>query len=180
MLYRIVHQLVIIPVTPFLIPARASRGHNMRFLIPQLTVNGQLYSFFPSTIPAYMEPVPSPTVSAPSLETFRDRLPSDTTSMLEHLEWENLEARRNKRQLTMLFKSLFVLNKPIGSSVSNRIGKLSICLHETERGFIGPVCSKQTGFSVWFRFQTGFMIYSKYIVWYKLGHHGDHSNQNSL
>ena len=30
MLYRVVHKLVSIPVTPFLIPIRASRGHNMR------------------------------------------------------------------------------------------------------------------------------------------------------
>ena len=45
---------------------------------------------------------------------------------------------------------------------------------------MGQVCSKQTSFGLWFRFETGLMCYNKYIVWYKLSHHGDHSNQNSL
>ena len=40
--YRIVHNLIAIPATPFLIPARASRGHNMRFCRPQSTVNAHL------------------------------------------------------------------------------------------------------------------------------------------
>ena len=76
-LYRVVHQLVSIPVTPFLIPARALRGHNMRFLTPQSTVNAHLYSFFPSAIRIWNQ-LPSSLVSAPSLETFRDQLPSNT------------------------------------------------------------------------------------------------------
>ena len=46
MFYRIVHNLVAIPATPLLIPARASRGDNMRFCHPQSTVNAHLYSFF--------------------------------------------------------------------------------------------------------------------------------------
>ena len=50
MFYRIVHNLVAILATPSLIPARASRGHNMRFCFPQSTVNAHLYSLFPSTI----------------------------------------------------------------------------------------------------------------------------------
>ena len=50
MLYRVVHQLVSIPVTPFLIPIRTSRGHNLRYAIPMSTVNAHLYSFFPSAI----------------------------------------------------------------------------------------------------------------------------------
>ena len=41
MLYRIVHKLVFIPITPFLIPARKFRSHNMRFLIPQSTGTAQ-------------------------------------------------------------------------------------------------------------------------------------------
>ena len=45
--YKIVHQLVVIPKAPYLIPARSSRGHNMLFLLPQSTVNVHLYSFFP-------------------------------------------------------------------------------------------------------------------------------------
>ena len=50
MLYRTVHNLVAIPVTPFHIPVRTSRGNSMKFFIPQSTVNSHLYSFFPSTI----------------------------------------------------------------------------------------------------------------------------------
>ena len=45
-LYRVVHKLVSIPVKPFLIPKRASRGHNMRYAIPRSTVNAHLYSKF--------------------------------------------------------------------------------------------------------------------------------------
>ena len=44
----------------------------------------------------------------------------------------------------------------------------------------GSVCSIQTSFSLWFRVETSFMHYNKCMVWYKLGHHGNHSNQNSL
>ena len=80
MLYTVVHQLVSIPVTPFLISARALRGHNMRFLIPQSTVSVHLYSFFPSAIRIWNQ-LPSSLVSAPSLETFRDQLPSNTMHM---------------------------------------------------------------------------------------------------
>ena len=74
MLYRIVHNLVAIPVTPFLIPVRTSRGHSMKFFIPQSTMNSHLYSFFPSTIRIWNQ-LPECAVSAPSLETFKQRLP---------------------------------------------------------------------------------------------------------
>lgn len=74
MLYRIVHNLVAIPATPYLIPARTSRGHSMKFLIPQSTVNSHLYSFFPSTIRLWNQ-LPEYAVSATSLETFKQRLP---------------------------------------------------------------------------------------------------------
>ena len=49
-LYRVVHQLISIPITPFLIPARVFGGHTMKFAIPQSSVNLHLYSFFPSDI----------------------------------------------------------------------------------------------------------------------------------
>ena len=77
MLYRIVHNLVAIPATPSLIPARASRGHNMRFCRPQSTMNAHLYSFFPSTI-YICNQLPEYAVSAPSLEAFKQRLPFNT------------------------------------------------------------------------------------------------------
>ena len=50
MFHKIVHQLVAIPTTPHLVPTRSSRGHKMRFLLTQSTVNAHLYSFFPSTM----------------------------------------------------------------------------------------------------------------------------------
>ena len=71
MWYRVVHQLVSIPVTPFLIPTRASRGNNMIYAIPRSTVNAHLYSFFQSAIHVWKQ-LPSSTVSAQSFETFRD------------------------------------------------------------------------------------------------------------
>ena len=80
MLYRVVHQLVSIPVTPFLTPVRDLRGHNMKFLIPQSTVNAHLYSFFPNATRIWNQLPPS-LVSAASSETFRDQLPSNTIYM---------------------------------------------------------------------------------------------------
>ena len=77
MFYRIVHNLVAIPATPFLIPARGSRGHNMRFCRHQSTVNAHLYSFFPSTIRIYNR-LPEYAVSARSVETFKQRVPFNT------------------------------------------------------------------------------------------------------
>ena len=48
----LVHQLVSIPDTPFLIPARVSKGHNMN--IPQSSVNS-----FPNLCHTSLEPAPS-------------------------------------------------------------------------------------------------------------------------
>ena len=63
MLYRVIYQLVSIPVTPFLIPTRSSRG--MRYAIPRSTVNAHLYSFFPSAIRIWNQLPPS---TSPSTE----------------------------------------------------------------------------------------------------------------
>ena len=77
--YRIVYGLVCIPSTPFLNPttARATRGHNMKFLVPQSSVNAHMYSFFPSTIRIWNQ-LPQQVVSAPSLETFKLLLQKST------------------------------------------------------------------------------------------------------
>ena len=74
MLYRIVHNLVAIPATPFLIPVRTHRGYSMKFLIPQSTVSSHLCSFFPSTTNIWNQ-LPECAVSAPSLDTFKQRVP---------------------------------------------------------------------------------------------------------
>ena len=75
MLYSIVHQLIAIPTTPFLIPGRSFRGHDMKFMIPQSLVNVHLHSFFPSAIRLCNQQPFFFNVSALSLETFKDRLP---------------------------------------------------------------------------------------------------------
>ena len=77
MLYRIIHDMVAIPTTPFLIPARASRGHSMRFCCPKSIMNALIYSFFPSTVHMWNQ-LPEYDVSSPSLETFKKRRPLNT------------------------------------------------------------------------------------------------------
>ena len=62
------------------IPTRASRVNNMRYAVPRSTVNAHLYSFFRSAIRIWNQ-LPSSTVSAQSLETFKDQLPSSTMYM---------------------------------------------------------------------------------------------------
>ena len=81
MLYRVVHQLVSIPFTPFLKPTRASTGHTMKYAIPRSTVvNAHLYSFVPSTTRIWNQLLSS-AASANSLETFRDELQPSTMYM---------------------------------------------------------------------------------------------------
>ena len=46
-----VHGLVIIPTTPYLLPASYdTRGHSSKFLVPSTRVNAFRYSYFPATI----------------------------------------------------------------------------------------------------------------------------------
>ena len=72
MFLRIVYGLVCIPSTPFLIPTRASttRGHDMKFLVPQSSVKAHKYSFFPSTTRIWNQ-LPQQAVSALSLEAYK-------------------------------------------------------------------------------------------------------------
>ena len=73
----IVPQLIVIPATPFLIPGRSSRGP---WFHSQLSMHTYLYSFFLSAICKWNKLSPS-TVSAPSLDTFKDQLPLITMYM---------------------------------------------------------------------------------------------------
>ena len=51
MMYKIVHGLVVIPTTPYLLPASYdTRGHSSEFLVPSTRVNAFRYSYFPATI----------------------------------------------------------------------------------------------------------------------------------
>ena len=79
MFYRIVYGLVCVPTTPFLIPATvsATRGHSMKFLVPQSSVNAHMYSFFPSTTRIWNQ-LPQQVVSAPSLEAYKLLLQKST------------------------------------------------------------------------------------------------------
>ena len=74
-------QLVVIPTTPHLIPARTPRGHNIQVLLPQSTVNAHIYSLFPCTMRIWNQ-LPPEVISSTSLEMFKQRLPI-ITSMLE-------------------------------------------------------------------------------------------------
>ena len=58
--------------TPILIPTpvTATRGVNMQFLVPQMSVNVHMYSFPPSTTRIWNH-LPQQAVSAPSLETYK-------------------------------------------------------------------------------------------------------------
>ena len=79
MFYRIVYGLVCVPSSPFLIPTLVSttRGHDMKFLVPQSSVNAHKYSFFPSTTRIWNQ-LPQQAVSAPSLEMYKLLLQKST------------------------------------------------------------------------------------------------------
>ena len=79
MFYRIVYGLVCVPSTPFLIPTLVSttRGHDMKFLVPQSSVNAHKYSFFRSTTRIWNQ-LPQQAVSAPSLEVYKLLLQKST------------------------------------------------------------------------------------------------------
>ena len=72
MFYRIVYGLVYVPTTPFLIPSTvsATRGHSMKVLVPQSSVNAHMYSFFLSTTRIWNQ-LPQQVVLAPSLEAYK-------------------------------------------------------------------------------------------------------------
>lgn len=71
---KIVHQLVAIPETPYIIPARSCRRHMKRLPLPQSTVNVHFYLLFPS-IKRIWNQLPPELVSAASLSMFRQQLP---------------------------------------------------------------------------------------------------------
>ena len=65
----IVYGLICVPSTPFLIPTpvSATRGHNMKILVLQSSVNAHMYSFLPSTTRIWNQ-LPQQTASASSLD----------------------------------------------------------------------------------------------------------------
>jgi len=75
--YKIVHGLVVIPTTPYLLPAsydRPTRGHHSsEFLVPSTRVNAFRYSYFPATIMSW-NGLPAHIIQSPSVECFKSRL----------------------------------------------------------------------------------------------------------
>ena len=72
MMYKTVHGLVVIPITPYLLPASYdTRDHSSKFLVPSTRVNEFRYSYFPATIMAYQHTV---IIQSPSVECFKSRL----------------------------------------------------------------------------------------------------------
>jgi len=74
MMYKIVHGLVVIPTTPYHLPASYdTRGHSSKFLVPSTRVNAFRYSYFPATIMSW-NGLPAYIIQSPSVECFKSWL----------------------------------------------------------------------------------------------------------
>ena len=77
-MYRIVHNLVDIPVEPYLTPSTSmTRGHDSRFHQIRTTNNTYQQSFFPRTIVLWNQ-LPQTAASQTSLEAFQNQLATHT------------------------------------------------------------------------------------------------------
>ena len=74
MMYRIVNNLVAIPMEPNLKPSQSStRGHDLRFCQPHTRVEAYKYSYFPSAIRLW-NTLPKDLISQPSIDSFKSYL----------------------------------------------------------------------------------------------------------
>jgi len=74
MMYKIVHGLVVIPTTPYLLPASyGTCGHSSKFLVPSTRVNAFRYSYFPATIMSW-NGLPAHIIQSLSVECFKSRM----------------------------------------------------------------------------------------------------------
>ena len=74
MMYKIVHGLVVIPTTPYFLPASYdTRGHSSKFLVPSTRVNAFRYIYCPATIMSWIG-LPAHIIQSPSVECFKSRL----------------------------------------------------------------------------------------------------------
>ena len=71
--YRITHKLVMIPSEQLKPSKDTNRGHNMTYIQIGTNRNYYKHSFFPEMIPLW-KCLPQTTVSATSIEDFRDKL----------------------------------------------------------------------------------------------------------
>jgi len=77
MMYRIVHELIEIPLPQNLhLRSSTTRGHNLRFIVPFYCTYYLRHSFFPSSVRLW-NTLLEQTASAPSLEAFKERLESN-------------------------------------------------------------------------------------------------------
>jgi hypothetical protein len=74
-MYRIIHQLIAIPVEPYLVRTNICllRGHSMEFQVPHSRILVHQASFFPSTIRLWNS-LPDTVVAADTIEGFKSRL----------------------------------------------------------------------------------------------------------
>ena len=78
MMYRIVHNLVDIPVEPYLTPSTSmTRGYDSHFHQIRTTNNTYQQSFFPRTIVLWNQ-LPQTAVSQTTLEAFQNQLATNT------------------------------------------------------------------------------------------------------
>ena len=78
MMYRIVHNLVDIPVEPYLTPSTSmTRGHDSRFHQIRTTNNTYKQNFFPRTIVLWNQ-LPQTAVRQTTLEAFQNQLATHT------------------------------------------------------------------------------------------------------
>ena len=86
MLYRVVNQLVAIPVEQYLRPsATYTRGHDQKFFMGYCRTNTMKFSF-PDAARRWNQ-LPSSSTVAPSLEAFRRSLEPRAANSIRHLTW---------------------------------------------------------------------------------------------
>ena len=78
MMYRIVQDLVDIPISTFHHTTSMAHGHSQRFIIPFARTDAYKHSFFPATIRLWNQ-LPAVVVEAPTLEIFRSRVGTPST-----------------------------------------------------------------------------------------------------
>ena len=83
MLFKIIHNLVDIPVNSYLTPVpmtHDTRGHNMRFMQPMTRTDSYLHSFFPSAIKIWNS-LPQYVIDSKDINEFKQRLAGLATTI---------------------------------------------------------------------------------------------------
>ena len=83
MMFKIIHNLVNIPVNSYLTPVSMThdtRGHNMRFTQPMTRIDSYLHSFFPSAIKIWNS-LPQHVIDSKDIDEFKQRLAGLATTI---------------------------------------------------------------------------------------------------